>query len=189
MMSVSQKHLAMTAWAVALTVLVVGYARIELHDVRRVRSAEAEASALRARIDRSRAIVRNRVSLLAARKNIIADISEQASHGGDGDLGSLLASLDRSARRTGLAILAVQPAGGAVEPSKNRWLRSRAVRMVVRGSFEEFLTFLPDLSSVDPLVLIRDVAIAPAGRARVHPRLSFTLDVAAYTVSAPSGKE
>jgi len=189
MTRVSQKHLALTAWAVALTVLVAGYARIELHDVRRVRSAEVEASALRARIDRSRAIVRNRVSLLAARKNIIADIGEQASHGGGGDLGSLLASLDRSARRTGLAIVAVQPVGGTAGPSKDRWLRARAVRLVVRGSFGAFLTFLPDLSSVDPLVLIRDVAIAPAGRARVHPQLSFTLDVAAFAVDVPAGKE
>jgi len=185
----SQKHLAMAAWVLALSVLIAGYARIEVHEVRRVRVAEAEASELRSRIDRSRAIVRNRVALLAARKNIIADIGEQASHGGDGSLGSLLASLDRTARHTGLAILTVQPVGGTAEPSKDRWLRSRAVRLVVRGSFGQFLTFLPDLSSVDPLILIRDVAIAPAGRARSHPQLSFTLGVAAYSVSAPAGKE
>jgi hypothetical protein len=188
-MVLRQKGLLVATWVVAGIVLVAGYARIQTHEVKRIVSAQDEASTLRARIDRSEAIVRDRVALRAARANIVADIGVAASHGGDGDLGPLLASLDYAAGRSGLAILGVEPDGAPGGSPKDDWLRSKAIRLVVRGSFSGFLTFLPELSNADPLILVRNVAIVPLGRPNERPVLVFTLGASAYTVRSPARKE
>ncbi|HEY8321115.1 MAG TPA: hypothetical protein VIG46_04880 [Candidatus Baltobacteraceae bacterium] len=188
-MRISQRTVVIATWIAAVAALAAGYARIELHEARRIGAAETQARLLETSIGRSREILRDRVALRAARKNIVSDIAAQSSREAGADTGPLLRSLDHATRDSGIAIVSVESDGTATARSADGWLRTRKLKLVVRGSFDRFLSFLPALSKADPLIFVRDIAIVPVGGARLRPSLAFTVGVDAYTVRAPLRKE
>ncbi len=170
----------MVLWIAVLAVVLFGYFRIEVGYARVIDAARARLSAVDDRIDRARRILHNHVALLAARRNIVRDIAVSGRSGG---INLSLRGIDRAARRTGVAILSISPAGPAREPQ--RWLQSTLLHFVVRGSFESFLRFLPRLGREDPLLDVRSVAVTSADRTSASA-LSFAVDAYAYAVSQPS---
>ena len=184
----SQKSAAVGIWIVSGVLLVAGYAGIELREGGRLAEAESRAQTLAARIVRAEGVVRDRVRLREARRHIVDDIRAQEAYGRGAELAPMLVALDRAARRSGIAVVSVEPQSASPDPSTDRWLIARTVKIVVRGEFAHFMTFLPVLSIEDPLLQMRDVAISAAQRGRSNT-LVFTVGASAFAVSAAGTKE
>jgi Tfp pilus assembly protein PilO len=175
-------------WVVAAILLVAGYARIEFHQGGRLAAAEARESTLRRQIARAEGVIRDRVRLRTARRHILDDIRAQGAYGRGAELAPLLLALDRSARRTGMAIVSVEPEAPTPMGSSDRWLSARNVKLVFRGKFAHFLAFVPALEAADPLLQFRDVAISSAERRRAGV-LVFTVGASAFSVRDSDIKE
>lgn len=188
-MRFSERALTATIWLAAAGMLGLGYARIEVRDAARVTDVERDARGLDAKIARAESIVHNRLALRAARRRIVSDIRAQAAYGSRSDLGPMLASLDRAARRAGIALISIEPKSADPAPAKDRWLRARSVHIVMRGTFARLLAFLPELNEDDPLVRVRAIQIVSNDSGEIVRPLVFGIDADAYALADPNAKE
>lgn len=188
-MRLSQRVVAPIVWVVSIALLGVGYARVEMHDASRLASVEDDVRTLRIKIARAESIVHDRLALRAARARIVTDIRAQASYGSRDDLGPMLASLDRATRRSQIALVSIEPKSAAPIPARDRWLRARGVRLILRGSFGRFLSFLPAFSVEDPLVSVRGIEITSNDSGAAVRPLTFAIDADAYSLDDPNHKE
>lgn len=169
--------LAACLWLSSATIAVFAVWHVATRDEPRIASAMAAASQFDDRVSRARALLHRRFALRASRDRILADIRGRGS-GGDAT-GAMLSALGRATASAGLAVVAVESAGPAVEDRRS--MQGVPLRIDLRGPFAGFLRTLTLISREDPMLDIRTVSIT-SERGPGRYRLLFSLQADAYRI-------